>query len=79
MTPKEMFYFIGKCLTLDEYLENNPAICDNGLMVVYVNKPVGTEELLPDLHVIAYPNPASENLFISSDAGHLISSLTTFL
>ncbi len=81
-TDRTITYFPDPTFNLDidtigyrVCLESNPAICDNGLMVVYVNKPVGTEELLPDLHVIAYPNPASENLFISSDAGHLISRI----
>ena len=61
-------------------LKDNPLICDDGLFVIYVNRPVqvAVQEMTPGLDVRVYPVPASEFIVVESENGMNIQSVTIF-
>ncbi len=56
-------------------LESSPGICDQALMVIYVNKPVGVETGSFESMVSVYPNPSTGIFRVSAGSGHELSAI----
>ncbi|MFC2129209.1 phospholipase D-like domain-containing protein [Bacteroidota bacterium] len=62
-------------ITYKVCLVENPVVCDTAIMGIYVNLPVGIENLDRDQTVIVYPNPAPEYIYVSVDGSKMMQDL----